>query len=170
MSHCLLAPVKLRRRLRQGYCAAAGTVTPVLTRLVGHDGHQERVGRMRSPPIDNKWIGMRMTDPDIDLVTLAQAQGAQGFGPVRDAAELAGIFAAAITAVQAGAVAVVDVRVQPGYTPAMASALTRSVHNDPCRPQDGRVRLSLINRRQKPSIALSSIQRTAATRSRARST
>jgi hypothetical protein len=34
--------------------------------------------------------------------------------------------AAAITAAEAGAVAVVDVRVQPGYTPAMASAPTRS--------------------------------------------
>ena len=88
--------------------------------------HQERVARMRNRPIDNKWIGMRISDPDIDLAALAQAQGAQGFGPVHDAAELEGIFAAAITAVEAGAVAVVDVRVQPGYTPAMASALTRS--------------------------------------------
>jgi hypothetical protein len=52
------------------------------------------------------------------------------------------IFAAAVTAVEAGAVAVVDVPVQPGYTPAMANALTLS-------PQ-GRVRLSLINRGQKP--------------------
>jgi thiamine pyrophosphate-dependent acetolactate synthase large subunit-like protein len=88
--------------------------------------HQERVARMRNRPIDNKWIGMRISDPDIDLAALAQAQGAQGFGPVHDAAELEGVFAAAITAVEAGAVAVVDVRVQPGYTPAMASALTRS--------------------------------------------
>jgi thiamine pyrophosphate-dependent acetolactate synthase large subunit-like protein len=88
--------------------------------------HQERVARTRNRPIDNKWIGMRMTDPDIDLAALARAQGAQGFGPVHDAAELEDIFAAAITAVEAGAVAVVDVRVQPGYTPAMANALTRS--------------------------------------------
>ena len=89
--------------------------------------HQERVARMRNRPIDNKWIGMRISDPDIDLAALAQAQGAQGFGPVHDAAELEGIFAAAITAVEAGAVAVVDVRVQPGYTPTMASALTQTL-------------------------------------------
>ncbi len=57
---------------------------------------------------------MRISDPDIDLAALAQAQGAQGFGPVHDAAGLEGIFSAAITAVEAGAVAVVDVRVQPG--------------------------------------------------------
>jgi thiamine pyrophosphate-dependent acetolactate synthase large subunit-like protein len=69
---------------------------------------------------------MRISDPDIDLAALARAQGAQGFGPVHHAAELEGVFAAAITAVEAGAVAVVDVRVQPGYTPAMASMVTRS--------------------------------------------
>jgi hypothetical protein len=81
---------------------------------------------MRNRPVDNKWIGMRISDPDIDLAALAQAQGAQGFGPVHDAAELEGVFAAAITAVEAGVVAVVDMRVQPGYTPAMAGTLTRS--------------------------------------------
>ena len=42
--------------------------------------HQERVARTRNRPIDNKWIGMRISDPDIDLAALAQAQGAQGFG------------------------------------------------------------------------------------------
>ena len=88
--------------------------------------HQERVATMRNRPVENKWIGMRMNDPDIDLAALARAQGAQAFGPVQDAGTLEGIFAAAIEAVEAGAVAVVDVRVQPGYTPAMASALTRS--------------------------------------------
>ncbi len=88
--------------------------------------HQEKVARMRSRPVENKWIGMRMTDPEIDLAGLARAQGAQGFGPVRHTAELAEIFAAAIAVVEAGEVAVVDVRVAPGYTPAMASALTKA--------------------------------------------
>jgi thiamine pyrophosphate-dependent acetolactate synthase large subunit-like protein len=88
--------------------------------------HQEKVARMRSRPVENKWIGMRMTEPDIDLAGLARAQGAHGFGPVRHTAELEGVFAAAIAAVEAGEVAVVDVRVAPGYSPAMASALTRA--------------------------------------------
>jgi thiamine pyrophosphate-dependent acetolactate synthase large subunit-like protein len=88
--------------------------------------HQERVAVMRNRPVENKWIGVRMSDPDIDLAALARAQGAQAFGPVHDAAELEGIFTTAIAAVEAGAVVVVDVRVQPGYTPAMATALTRS--------------------------------------------
>jgi acetolactate synthase-1/2/3 large subunit len=39
--------------------------------------------------------------------------------------ELPAVFAAAIAVVEAGGVAVVDVRVEPGYTPAMATALTR---------------------------------------------
>jgi thiamine pyrophosphate-dependent acetolactate synthase large subunit-like protein len=88
--------------------------------------HQERVAALRNRPIENKWIGMRMTDPDIDLAALARAQGAEGFGPVHDAADLQAVFTTAITAVEAGAVVVVDVRVRPGYTPAMASAQTRT--------------------------------------------
>jgi thiamine pyrophosphate-dependent acetolactate synthase large subunit-like protein len=87
--------------------------------------HQERMARERGRPVENKWIGQRMTDPDIDLAGMARAQGAMGFGPVRDAAALPDVFAQAIAAVEGGAVAVVDVRVAPGYTPAMASALTR---------------------------------------------
>lgn len=87
--------------------------------------HQERMARMRERPVENKWIGMRMTDPEIDLAGLARAQGAEGFGPVREVAALPGVFAAAIAIVEAGGVAVVDVRVATGYTPAMASALTR---------------------------------------------
>ena len=47
--------------------------------------HQERVARMRNRPVENKWIGQRMTDPDIDLAALARAQGALGIGPIDDA-------------------------------------------------------------------------------------
>ena len=87
--------------------------------------HQERMARERGRPVENKWIGQRMTDPELDLAGLARAQGAVGFGPVREVADLAAAFADAIAAVEAVGVAVVDVRVAPGYTPAMASALVR---------------------------------------------
>ncbi|EAS50395.1 possible thiamine pyrophosphate-requiring enzyme [Aurantimonas manganoxydans SI85-9A1] len=87
--------------------------------------HQERVARMRERPVENKWIGMQMSDPEIDLAAMARAQGALGFGPVTSRAAMDQAFAEAIAAVEAGSVAVVDVRVQPGYTPAMAGALTR---------------------------------------------
>ena len=49
--------------------------------------HQERVARMRNRPVENKWIGQRISDPDIDLAALARAQGARGFGPVDDVGE-----------------------------------------------------------------------------------
>jgi hypothetical protein len=80
---------------------------------------------MRSRPVENKWIGQKMLDPEIDLAAMARAQGATGFGPVERAEELAEIYRQAIAAVEAGGVAVVDVRVETGYTPAMAGALTR---------------------------------------------
>jgi thiamine pyrophosphate-dependent acetolactate synthase large subunit-like protein len=86
--------------------------------------HQERVARMRNRPVENKWIGQRLADPEIDLAAMARAQGTLGFGPVTDAASLPALLAEAVAAVAAGSVAVVDVRVEPGYTPAMAGALT----------------------------------------------
>jgi len=86
--------------------------------------HQERMARARHRPVENKWIGQRMTDPDIDLAGLARAQGATAFGPIIDRAQLAVAIASSIAAVDAGQVVVVDVRVKPGYTPAMAAGLT----------------------------------------------
>lgn len=87
--------------------------------------HQERVARMRNRPVENRWIGQRIADPEIDLAQLARAQGAVGFGPITDGAELAGAFTGAIEAVESGSVAVVDVRVAPGYAPAAAAGLFR---------------------------------------------
>jgi thiamine pyrophosphate-dependent acetolactate synthase large subunit-like protein len=87
--------------------------------------HQERVARMRSRPVENRWIGQRISEPDIDIAGIARAQGAIGFGPVTKASELADVFAKAIAAVDEGNVVVVDVRVEPGYTAATTAAMTR---------------------------------------------
>jgi thiamine pyrophosphate-dependent acetolactate synthase large subunit-like protein len=87
--------------------------------------HQERMARMRNRPIENRWIGQRLTEPDIDVAGLARAQGCVAFGPIANGRELARTLREAITAVDRGAVAVVDVRVEPGYTPAMATTLPR---------------------------------------------
>jgi len=87
--------------------------------------HQERVARMRHRPVENRWIGQRISDPDIDLAAMARAQGAEGFGPVRTQSELSTALQSAINAVEGGAVAVVDVRVEPGYAPATAAVMTR---------------------------------------------
>jgi thiamine pyrophosphate-dependent acetolactate synthase large subunit-like protein len=88
--------------------------------------HQERVARMRARPVENKWIGQRMSDPDIDLAAMGRAQGAVAFGPISDQGALATALQKAIAAVDAGGVAVVDVRVEPGYNPAMTAAMTRA--------------------------------------------
>jgi thiamine pyrophosphate-dependent acetolactate synthase large subunit-like protein len=87
--------------------------------------HQERVARMRNRPVENRWVGQRISEPDIDLAALGRAQGAKGFGPVTAIADLEQVFAQAIAAVEAGEVAVVDVRVEPGYTAATTALMTR---------------------------------------------
>ena len=87
--------------------------------------HQERMARMRNRPVENRWVGQRISEPDIDLAVMARAQGAQGFGPVTSIADLQTTFEKAIAAVESGAIAVVDVRVEPGYTAAMTAAMTR---------------------------------------------
>src|SRR5262249_25282945 len=81
-----------------------------------HELAQERMARARNRPIENKWIGQRMADPEVDLAAMGRAQGAAGFGPVTKAAYLAPTLEKAVAAVEAGQVAVVDVRVEPGYT------------------------------------------------------
>ena len=83
--------------------------------------HQERMARARLRPVENRWIGQRIAEPEIDLAAMATAQGARGFGPVTDAAALPAVLGEAIAAVAAGAVAVVDVRVAAGYGPAGAA-------------------------------------------------
>ncbi len=51
--------------------------------------HQERVAATRQRPVENKWIGQRISDPDVDIAAIARAQGAEGIGPVATAGELA---------------------------------------------------------------------------------
>ncbi len=75
--------------------------------------HQERVANMRARPPENRWIGMRMSDPEIDFAQIARGQGAVGFGPVTNGDDLVATFESAIKAVEEGAVAVVDVRIKP---------------------------------------------------------
>jgi thiamine pyrophosphate-dependent acetolactate synthase large subunit-like protein len=91
--------------------------------------HQERVARMRGRPVENRWIGQRLADPEIDLAQLGRAQGTAGFGPVASAEELPAALHAAVASVAAGGVAVVDVRVEPGYSPAMTRVMTRDANS-----------------------------------------
>jgi thiamine pyrophosphate-dependent acetolactate synthase large subunit-like protein len=92
--------------------------------------HQERVARMRNRPIENKWIGQRISDPDPDLAGMARAQGARGFGPVKEIADLPKVYAEAIAAVEAGETVVIDVHIEPGYAPHMAAAMLATGKSD----------------------------------------
>ena len=84
--------------------------------------HQERVARARGRPVENKWIGQRIADPDIDIAAMGAAQGAQGIGPVETIEQLKRAVADGLAAVERGRVCVVDVRVQPGYDAGMPGA------------------------------------------------
>jgi thiamine pyrophosphate-dependent acetolactate synthase large subunit-like protein len=89
--------------------------------------HQERMARLRGRPVENRWIGLRMSEPSIDLAALARGQGARGYGPVRTAADLDLALAEGTAAVREGAVAVVDARVAPEYSRAVSSSLMRAM-------------------------------------------
>jgi len=86
--------------------------------------HQERVARDRGRPVENRWIGQSIRDPDIDLATLARGQGCVGIGPVEDPKKLVAAMTEAVAAVRAGKVCVVDVRVAVGYDPGGAAGIT----------------------------------------------
>jgi thiamine pyrophosphate-dependent acetolactate synthase large subunit-like protein len=93
--------------------------------------HQERVARMRGRPVENRWIGLRMSDPPMDLAQLARGQGARGHGPVRSLDALEKALDIAIDEVAEGATCVIDVRVAPEYARSISSSLLRNIRTEP---------------------------------------
>jgi thiamine pyrophosphate-dependent acetolactate synthase large subunit-like protein len=87
--------------------------------------HQERVAKARERPVDNKWIGQRIGDPDIDLAAIARAHGLIGIGPARTVPEVVDAVRAAVARVHAGDAVIVDARVRPGYAASMAPGAAR---------------------------------------------
>lgn len=87
--------------------------------------HQERVAKTRGRPVENKHVGQAIQDPDIDIAAMARAQGATAFGPVARMEDLGAVLGKAIAAVESGQTVVVDVRVRPGYSEAMAEGMTQ---------------------------------------------
>lgn len=83
--------------------------------------HQERVARQRQRPVENRWIGQAIRDPEPDLGTLARSLGLLGYGPVETIEELDHVLRDAVDAVRAGATVLVDVHVTAaGYPGAPA--------------------------------------------------
>ncbi len=78
--------------------------------------HQQRMAITRGRPVENRWVGQHLRDPDPDLATIAIGHGLKGYGPIHSTYELEKALADAISDVDAGKPALVDVRVSPrGY-------------------------------------------------------
>ena len=75
--------------------------------------HQAEVARQRGRSAGNSWIGMRMTDPAIDIAGLARSYGCWAADTVTEPSQLAPALDEAVVRAQAGAVAVVHVRTAP---------------------------------------------------------
>jgi len=88
--------------------------------------HQERMARQRSRPVENRWIGQRIANPEPDLAMMARAQGLTAFGPIEDSEEFERTLKEAIVLVKGGATVVIDAIVQTGYSPSMTAGMTRS--------------------------------------------
>ena len=77
--------------------------------------HQGRMAQQRGRPEENKWIGQRIDDPDVDIAGMARVQGGVGIGPVTDLAAMQPAIEKGIEAAREGKVCVIDARVLPGY-------------------------------------------------------
>jgi acetolactate synthase-1/2/3 large subunit len=75
--------------------------------------HQAEVARHRHRPAENSWIGMRISDPAVDIASLSRAYGCWAAEPVTEPGQLPAAFAAARDAALAGQVAVVQVHTDP---------------------------------------------------------
>jgi thiamine pyrophosphate-dependent acetolactate synthase large subunit-like protein len=89
--------------------------------------HQERMARQRSRPVENRWIGQAIRDPEPDLAGLARSLGLVGYGPVASPDGLATTLGEAVRVARNGAAVLVDVRVtSAGYPGATSGGATVS--------------------------------------------
>lgn len=77
------------------------------------EGHQHSVALDRARPTENAWIGMRMTDPQTDIASLARSYGTWAAGPIEEPWDLTSAMKDGIAAAQDGQTAIVHVRTAP---------------------------------------------------------
>jgi acetolactate synthase-1/2/3 large subunit len=75
--------------------------------------HQERMAKWRQRPVENKGIGIRIEDPAPDLAAISRALSVDAFGPITEPDQLGSILDKAISVVEGGKPAVVDIVTQP---------------------------------------------------------
>lgn len=76
--------------------------------------HQVEVAHNRNRPQENAWIGQAMRDPVIDFATVARGFGAWSAGPVDTPEALAEALQEAVSVVEKGGLAVLDVTTSLG--------------------------------------------------------
>jgi acetolactate synthase-1/2/3 large subunit len=72
--------------------------------------HQANIAKIRGRPPENAHIGTTTRDPDVDFIKVSEGYGAYTEGPILEPQDLAGAFKRAVKVVEAGGVAVIDVR------------------------------------------------------------
>ena len=88
--------------------------------------HQETIAVRRERPAQNRWIGQRIADPDLDFAKFVEAQGAVGIGPVKTPAELDAAIKRGVDVLKKGGVCLIDVHIEPGEERGAASTGHRS--------------------------------------------
>ncbi|MGE0626400.1 MAG: thiamine pyrophosphate-binding protein [Hyphomicrobiaceae bacterium] len=75
--------------------------------------HQETVANTRNREKANRWVGQRMSDPDVDFATLVKGYGCMGLGPIKTVGEVKDAIKEGVAALKAGKVCLVDCWVDP---------------------------------------------------------
>ena len=78
------------------------------------EAHQQRVAVIRDRPPQDKWVGQRLDQPPVDIITLAVAQGFEGNEPITDADQLLAEMERGEKVVKAGGRYIIDAR-RTGY-------------------------------------------------------
>jgi thiamine pyrophosphate-dependent acetolactate synthase large subunit-like protein len=77
--------------------------------------HQQAMAETRGRPVQNKWIGMRIADPEVDIANIARAQGVEAEGPIVSLGRLKEAIERGLTITASGRPYLLDVVVRPFY-------------------------------------------------------
>lgn len=72
------------------------------------EAHQDRIARLRDRPPENKWVGQRMENPEVNFGAIARTFGLHGEEPIKEATQLGPALGRAVDAVKRGQLAIVN--------------------------------------------------------------
>src|SRR5262249_8366550 len=76
--------------------------------------HQETVAKRRNRPVGNRWIGLAINEPTMNIAKFVEAQGAVGIGQRKTHEERSAAVKKGVEILNAGGVCVIDAYVLPG--------------------------------------------------------